>query len=234
VADIRALYNLQKVDVALLKARRRLLQLQKLLEENDQLQAAQKKVAETEAQLHEWEAKQKDNELESQALDSRIASTDEQLMSGKVTNPKELESLQASLEALRRQRAGVDDDSVESMLRIEQLKEQLSESRSELDQVKSDWQSKQSALVQEGKKLQKQYKVLKQNREALTQAMDDALLERYEQLRKRKNGVAVAQLEGDSCGACHMQVPSGVISSVHSATSQLDYCPSCGRILVDD
>ena len=79
------------------------------------------KVAAAETNLQQWQAQQRDNELESQTLAARMEETDALLMGGEVSNPKELESLQASLESLRRQRTKADDASVEAMLKIEEL-----------------------------------------------------------------------------------------------------------------
>ncbi|NJN82658.1 MAG: hypothetical protein HC802_10565 [Caldilineaceae bacterium] len=64
--------------------------------------------------------------------------------------------------------------------------------------------------------------------------MDAELLTEYEDLRRRKNGVAVTLIQMDTCGACHMQIPTGVVSSVRSSKNVLVTCPSCGRILVDN
>lgn len=234
VVNIASLYDLQKIDVALIKARQRLRQIQQALEESDELKQARRQVAETEAELNHWEAKQKDSELESQSLAQRISSTDATLMSGDIKNPKELESMQASLEALRRQRESVDDQSVEAMLMVEQISARLATQKSTLSQLLGDWKSQQTELIKEGKALQKQAKQFKVQRTALAEKMSDTLVERYEQLRKRKAGIAIAPLRGDSCGACHMQVPSGVISAVHSSQSKEVLCPSCGRILISE
>ena len=65
----------------------------------------------TEATLHEWHGRQTDAELESRSLKGRIVDTEKRLMDGSVTNPKELEALQASLDALKRQQTSVDEKS---------------------------------------------------------------------------------------------------------------------------
>ncbi len=231
MTDIAQIYNLQKLDINWAKMRRRLLQIQKLLGESDEVVTARQKVATTETELQQWQAQQRDNELESQSLAARMAETEAKLMSGEITNPKELESLQASLEALRRQRTTADDTSVEAMLKSEELTARLQEVKSSLQVVAETWQSGQTELMKEGQMLKQQYLVLQEKRKLLASQADAAMLEHYEQLRKRKAGIAVAVLNDDSCGACHMQVPRGVISSVSSADSNLTMCPSCGRIL---
>lgn len=231
MADIALLYNLQKLDIAMHKARQRMRQIQKALEETSEVAEARKLVEETEKEVAKWEAERKEKELEAQSLSERIASTDSTLMSGEVKNPKELEALQASVESLRRQHETTDDQSVEAMLMLEQLNEQLAERKGALDEVMSTWKSQQTALIKEGRTLQKQYKALKQKRSEAAQSADSTDIHRYEQLRERKGGIAIAPLQEDSCGVCNMQVPSGVISSARGSQSVEVLCPSCGRIL---
>ena len=105
MASIAELFNLQKVDYNAVKIRKRFEQIQKALGGNKELKVAKANVAKVEADLQVWQTKQKDQELESTSLETRIQETDEQLMSGTISNHKELESLQASLESLKRQRS---------------------------------------------------------------------------------------------------------------------------------
>ena len=86
--DIGKLFDLQKLDLNLEKARRKLAQLKQALGESDELGSARKTVADTEAELHHWHAAQKNAELESQALAQQIDGKDKELMSGRVPTPK--------------------------------------------------------------------------------------------------------------------------------------------------
>ncbi len=153
-------------------------------------------------------------------------------MSGQVHNPKELETLQASLEALRRQRAGVDDSAVEALMQADELSGQVNQQKTVLTQLQTEWQNGQSTLKQEETKLKHNYILLRKKREVLSAALGPDLLNRYEQTRKRRGGVAIAALQNGVCNACHVQVPTGVLSAVRdSSNDRLVICPSCGRFL---
>ena len=231
MARISELFNLQKVDHSAGKIRQQFQSIQKSLNGNVELGQAKEQYHKSKAELDKWQAEQKNADLEIQSLSTRIDETDTQLMSGSITNHKELESLQASLESLKRQKEVVEGRIVEALEKIESLTARLESIRTKFESLKSDWTEKATALQGEGKKLQGQFELLKQKRESLTKTLDKDSLALYEQLRKRKGGVAVAPLQGDTCGACNMQVPSGVISSARVAESEPVYCPSCGRIL---
>lgn len=224
------LYDLQKIDVTWEKVRRRLLTIQKLTGETEAVKAARACVEETEGDRHRWHAQQADAELESQSLAARILSAENTLMSGKVRNPKELEALQASAESLRRQRDLVEAKGVDALLQVDELNQQLSAQRAELASVEREWQHSQSGLQEEDLKLRRTFLGLKKKREELVHALPVDLLAQYEDLRRRKAGVAVAAIEQGTCGACHVRVPSGVVSAARGATD-LVLCPSCGRIL---
>jgi len=232
VDDAAKMYELQKVDVMLIKVSKRLQQLQQLLGETDAVRAARQQVAETEAALHSWRGKQKDAELEGKSLAERIQSTEQRLMSGTVRNPKELETLQQSLDALRRQRDLVEEHGVEAMLLADELTDTLTTRQAALQTVEGEWTGSQGELRQEDTKLKQNLMLLKRKREAVAATLGAPLLERYETMRKRKAGVAVAAVQNGSCSACHVSIPSGVMNSLRGSQTALVVCPSCGRYLV--
>lgn len=231
--DIQALYNLQRIDVDWDKVRRRLLQIQKSLGETDEIKVKRSSAESVQAQLLNWQNQQRTLELESQALKTRIQETDDHLMSGKVTNHKELEALQANLDALRRQHSQVEEQTVEAFVKTEELSKELAAQKKELEQLLTTWKSAQQELITEGKKLKTQFLRLKQNRQETAGSIDERSMEQYEQLRKRKAGVAIAPIRSDdTCGACNMQAPSGIIQASQENQTAPHYCPFCGRILI--
>ena len=136
-----------------------------------------------------------------------------------------------SLDSLKRQKETVENQSVEAMEQVEIQSAQYDKVRENFEVLHAAWNEKTAALKKDGKQLQQQFQLLKQKRETIRGALDQDSLTLYDELRKRKGGVAVAPLKGDTCGACNMQVPSGVISSARASDASPIYCPSCGRIL---
>jgi predicted nucleic acid-binding Zn-ribbon protein len=231
VDDAVKMYELQRVDLTWTKVARRLQQLQELLGESEELRAARKQVALTQTELHEWHAKQKNAELEDKTLAERIQATEERLMSGVVRSSKELEALEQSLAALRRQREVVVEEGVTAMGQSEALTERLASEQAALASMESGWNGNQTELREEETKLKQNGILLKRKRERLVADMNEALRDRYETMRKRKAGVAIATVQNGTCSACHVTLPTGVVNSLRSATS-LVVCPSCGRYLV--
>lgn len=228
--EIAQMYELQRVDVTWLKVAKRLKQIQQLLGENEQLRTARASVSETEATLHSYRAAQQNAELESVSLGERIQATESKLMSGEVRSPKELEALQLSLEALRRQRAMVEEQAVEAMLQGDLTADTLVTQQGTLTTIETEWRAGQGNLLEEETKLKHNFALLKRKRESLSQAMAATLLDRYETMRKRKAGIAVAQVQNGVCAACHVRIPTGIVNGL-SGNAALVLCPSCGRYL---
>lgn len=230
MTDAAKLYDLQKIDTNWEKVRRKLLQLQKQLEEPEELRAARARLAATEAGLQAAEASQKSAEAEAQGLAERIRGGEQRLMSGALHSPKELEALQASVAALRRQRAAVDDVGVNALLEGEELAARRAGEQAALAAVEQSWGTRHAELAQEDVKLRRLAVQIKAQRVRLLEALPAEDLALYEDLRKRKAGVAVALVENGLCTACHVRLPTGVASAARSSREPV-YCTSCGRIL---
>ncbi len=231
MADVAKLYDLQKVDTLSERIRRRLAQLRTLLAESDELKQQRKTVESIEAAQQKSQTTQRDAELEAQTLTTRIKTTDQRLMSGEVRNPKELANLQENIAALHRQREAVENTGVAALLEVEELTSSLAEARARLQTVESHWQTTQAELLQEEAKLKKAFVQCKRQREQLVAALPAPLLHQYTDLRQRKAGVAIATIDRNLCTACHVAVPTGIISAARNQSGNFAFCPSCGRIL---
>ena len=229
--NIAKLFDLQKLDFNLDKTRKRVMEIRGALGASEAVTAARSAVAATETEVHRWHAIQKDAELEAQRIDERVRTDEKRLMSGEVRHAKELSALQDSIASLRRQHAAAEERGVEAMLMLEELNGTLAAQTQTLAQVEAGWRSGQEGLVQEEAKLKRLHAQLKQQREVTAQALDAASLATYEQLRTRKNGVAVAPVKGNQCGICNILVPTGVLSAARGRSEEPAYCPNCGRIL---
>ncbi len=227
---IAELYRLQEIDTAWEKIRQRILQLQKFSGGSAQLLKAREQAKNAETELNETRKQQREAESEANSLTERIQEADGLLMGGQVRNPKELEALQSSVESMRRHKSALDDRGVEAMVKADELGVKFAAQSEALEAMETEWAAKQKAIEDELVRRKKEYAYLKNVRTQAIKTISPKFLDQYEYLRGRKNGVAVAKLEDDSCGACHMQLPVGVIGNVQRSPD-LVLCTACGRIL---
>ena len=226
-----ALLKMHEIDSLYGKVRSRLLLLTKAVESSTELDALRKEVDSIDQNLQNTRTEQQDLELESRSQTDKIRESEKNLMSGELHNPKELEALQASIDAMKGHRTDLENKSVDRLVMVDSLQVTLEEKQATLVEVEEKWTNRKTAIETEIDKRKKEYVYLKRAREQVAEALSSENLELYEHLRRRKNGVAVAQLEDEMCGACHTQVAVGILNNIRYSDELLS-CPSCGRILL--
>lgn len=102
-----------------------------------------------------------------------------------------------------------------------------------LAEVKKQVATRQQELEARGTEDRKRLEELRVQREALVTEVDPRMLSRYEQLRPRKNGVAVTSVIRGSCGGCFSALPPQVSNEVRKRNAEI-YCEFCGRFLINE
>ena len=59
---------------------------------------------------------------------------------------------------------------------------------------------------------------------------DPSLIQRYEMIFSRRNGLAVAEARGGTCQGCRMRLPPQLYNQIQRHDS-IHFCPNCQRIL---
>ena len=67
-------------------------------------------------------------------------------------------------------------------------------------------------------------------RAELATRVDKALLARYENIRRRRGGIAVTQVVGNTCRGCNRNIPPQMAIILARANS-IENCPNCNRII---
>jgi hypothetical protein len=183
----------------------------------------QKKLADLRAALH-------NRELEAKGLDAKIKELNQRLYSGTVSNPKELDGLSKDLEMHTRQRSSLDDRLLELMDGVEQAQARFNTQSGLVKQVDDKRASELESLARERETLAMQMARLDADREKTRSLLGGDTVRIYDRLRLTKGGRALGQLRRDSCGACGVTVPTGLVNRVRGG-AEIVYCTSCGRIL---
>ncbi|GAB4418224.1 MAG: hypothetical protein Kow002_05080 [Anaerolineales bacterium] len=224
------LYRLQLVDSRMDQIRARLSEIQVILENNQQVQAASQKMDEK-TSLHEEAArtlKQAEEAVKAQKL--KIEQCEVKLYSGNVKNPKELEDLQNESVALKRYLITLEDRQLEAMLAEEEARETLNTAKQALEQAQAQAAEQNQTLSTEKAALDKELEKLNAERDAARIPLDPNLLTVYENLRQQRGGLAVAQVSDGACAACGTTLTPALQQSARSST-ELHNCSTCGRIL---
>ena len=85
------------------------------------LLAARARLDRANEEVRKLTTQQQDLTLQSGTLATRVQQSERKLYSGKIQSPKELEDLQESIDALKRQRSEIDDDRLMAMMLLEDV-----------------------------------------------------------------------------------------------------------------
>jgi predicted nucleic acid-binding Zn-ribbon protein len=230
MAQIRALYRLQRIDSEIKEKKERLLEVLNEQKEPAALLAARERVETAVAELTKWQHKQKQFNTELEDLNAEVKRSETRLYSGNVKNPKELADLDQKIKSLGRRRAALEDDILEMMVLIEDAEGEKLAAETVLMTMEAEREVSLAELKQEQNELALRLHHLGQDRQKQAAKIDGRSLQDYENLRKRRHGVAVAVLKINQCQACFTTVSASKVKKVEQG--ELVYCGGCGRILV--
>jgi hypothetical protein len=230
MSRVELLYRLQEVDAELDARRHRLQEVEASLGETDELVRARERLQREEAGYRRRQARLHDLELKMASLEDKIKSSEQRLYSGTVKNPKDLTSLQEELNYLRRRKSAEEDRLLEAMIGVEEQEATWQDAKAHWETTEATWTASQARLSEERDGLLTRLEELRALRADRQSAVNDADLRTYEDLRRRKNGTAVARLQGNTCACCHVEVPSSRWQQARHGEA-LVLCSSCGRIL---
>jgi predicted nucleic acid-binding Zn-ribbon protein len=174
---------------------------------------------------------QRTAELELESLRAKRRRLEQELYSGRFTNPRELVNLQRELDALASQYGQLESWILEQMAEAEDVERELEDLDRELRDLEAAYRMASEDRAARCRALEAELAGLRQRRAEHAAAMDPEVVERYERLRGRLQP-PVAKVVGGACGGCHVTLASGFRERVQSQDERAVACPACGRLLV--
>jgi predicted nucleic acid-binding Zn-ribbon protein len=223
-------FRLQKLDTSIDKIKIRIKEIDRILNDDENILAAQRSYDEAEAKAKEIRISlnQVEDKLEATRIKRKTSQT--ALFSGRIKNPKELQDLQMETEALKNYIAQLEDQQLEIMFDLEEAEKVRQEKEKFLKQTKGKSITENAALLGEKSGLETDLEKFKRERKAVVNAISPDLLSLYKNLRKVKRGIAIASLSEGSCSICGQAITPADLQTIRSS-SEIVYCPSCGRML---
>lgn len=190
-------------------------------------------LAEVAEQLSVQLRSQKKIEDEVSVIESKAATETRKLNSGTVTAPREIQSLSDEIDALGRRQRTLEDQELEIMEAVETLAGEVDALTSMRDAAAAEADRLRAAIDEQVHVIDDEIASITVERDAAVAEIPDELLARYDKLRAKLDGVAVARLEGDRCLGCHVSLPAMEVDAArHAAPDAVVIHEDCGRILV--
>lgn len=232
----RRLLDLQHVDTRIrqLRHRRANLPEQKALDDRaDLLRRVTAELSSARDRLARLQLDQRRHERELETVEARYSSETQRKYSGAITSQKELEALDAELVALQARKSDLEDTLLEIMEQLEETESLISALEAREAELTEEVTAATAARNEAATAVEDELGKQNAEREAIATQLPAPVLKYYDEVRARKEGVAVAELQGRTCGGCLLELTANELQEVRDhAHRGLARCEQCGRILV--
>lgn len=171
-----------------------------------------------------------DYELEIGRKKIKIEQSESALYGGKVSNSKELVSLQDEIRLHKAHIGEIEEAILQKMTDLEKCDEILKQADKDLSNTKAISISNIAEKKGEQQKLQSEIEHLQVERKVVTQQIEKSILQTYENIRIKKKGIAVSNAVDQTCGSCGSEITPAEWQIARTST-QILLCRTCGRIL---
>ena len=226
---LKALEELQQIDLETNEVKG---ELEKLPARKAKAEAA---VTAARKAWEEEKARLESNERERRQLESLLGMERDKVKKwegrlGEIKTPREFAALSREIDIAKKTNDGQHEQVKELTAQaalitsaIEAKEEVLSESEAAA-QAETEEIEKARAAADE------KMKALDARRAAAAKVVDPALLAKYENIKRRRAGIAISQVVGMTCRGCNRNIPPQLAITLQRANT-IETCPNCHRII---
>ena len=192
-----------------------------------------KDLAELDQKISEIRRQQKRLEDEVETEDAKLGKDGDRI--GQLTDPKELQALEHAIQTRGEYKATLEDQILDCMEKLEPLESEQAAKQVNLAKSSAKTEELQVSLASQRKTIEGEVAELQDLRETALGKVEAAALELYQSLREHHGGIGVAQLVGNQCHGCDLNMihPQSEIERFHSAAAdEVLQCGECQRFLV--
>ncbi len=227
---LEELYELQLIDNEILEKVRWIKQIEK---DEDPVQ---KKYRELKARLDEHSAEQTPFKDKAKELQDEIVTlkekkkVNEDKLFSPSTDPKDLQFLQKEREQFNARIKVCEDEIVKNMIAVDGVEIKKSTFNEQLKELEPEYKKVSEDRLKNKEVFAKRIEELKVERKKFKNFSDKALLSKYVNLQRERDGVAIAEIEEGVCTGCNVEVSLATQQKL-AHPEGLVYCQRCGRIL---
>ncbi len=234
MADLHALLVLQQQDTAADQLRHR----RATLPERALVAGLEGERARLGAELASAGAEQNRLAADQERIEGEVAVTEEkrrvlERRLAATSVPREAQAMSGEIDGLKARQSSMEDNLLELMEALEPLDQRLATGADEQVQLDERLTAARAALADAEAGVDAELAAVGAARVQAAAPIPEALLARYERMRPKFGGVAVATLDGNRCTGCNLDLPLLELERVRAARPDaIIECEQCGRILV--
>jgi predicted nucleic acid-binding Zn-ribbon protein len=227
--NLERVITLQQLDLSAHDAERRLAEAPEREKAFDQrLEAAGSQVADAKARLAENQNARRAVEKDVALQQGRLSKFRDQLM--EVKTNREYQAMQHEIAVAQNEVKALEEKVLERMLEADELSAVLKRAEAELAAEQKRVEADRRAMSAEHAALEKDLARIADERAALVAAIDRHVLDIFELVARRRNGVAVAEARNGVCAICHVRLRPQVFNNIR-LNADIIQCDSCQRIM---
>jgi predicted nucleic acid-binding Zn-ribbon protein len=226
------LWAVQQIDSLLADARERRAALDDGSRLSAEMESAGAAAAEAEARLHHAKVALRDHELQLATTEGKQKKAEGDLYGGRISNPKELSSLQDEIASFARARDHLEDEILALFDAVEALTAEAVRTRAAHRVLEEKLSAHVAAYEEARDRLDAEIAALTAERARLASSVEPRLLRKYEGIAAQEGGRGMVAILAGFCGGCRNNVPPQFVSRVREG--RVVTCERCHRILYLD
>jgi predicted nucleic acid-binding Zn-ribbon protein len=193
------------------------------------------KVVEARRAYDDEKARIEGNERERRQLESLLAMERDKVKKwegrlGEIKTPREYAALSREIDIAKKTNDTQSEQVRDLTAQAGEIQKSLEARGEALAEREEKAQADAKALDEALAKAEERLRALDARRAEAAKAVDPALLAKYENIKKRRAGIAVAPVVGMTCRGCHRNIPPQLAITLQRANS-IETCPNCHRII---
>ncbi|WP_248346249.1 zinc ribbon domain-containing protein [Anaeromyxobacter paludicola] len=226
---LKALEELQQIDLEMNAVRA---EAEGLPARRAELEA---KVSEAQRAYEAEKGRLEDNERERRQVESLLAMERDKVKKwegrlGEIKTPREYAALSREIDIAKKTNETQSEQLKTLAAAAGTLRAAVDQRAEELSEREMATQSDRQGLEQAEAEMTRRLGELDARRAEAVTRVDASLLSRYENIRRRRAGIAVSPVVGATCTGCNRNIPPQ-LSIVLQRADSVETCPSCNRII---
>jgi len=193
-----------------------------------QFEAEKADLTNLEEQLKNTKVKLKSKEMDLKAKEDQIKKFEGQLM--QIKTNKEYASLQGEIALLKKGCSEIEEVVIVSLDEIAEIEQRIAEEKKRLEGKRAQLESEKRTFEALEKENRSKIDTLTSERNGLLAPLEKQVRTLYEKIVTKRQGNALAKIEGEQCSGCGMRIRPQIINEVRMC-DQVVVCDNCMRIL---
>lgn len=169
-------------------------------------------------------------QLEKELAEGEARIRNKRMRLNQVRNDKELQALSHEVETQRDSNQRFEAELISLMEASEPRTARIAEITPSVQQLLGQLSEAEKEIAAQVEDLKISIAKQRLERDLMAGNVDRGLLQRYEMIFSRRNGLAVAEARSGTCQGCRMRLPPQLYNQIQRHDS-IHFCPNCQRIL---